>query len=96
MNCLSTRRDPLAGSSEPEFPRKRLAERYKRAQDKLKSKSTLPHTDSSPRSETGFEKRPFGRTDREASVIGEGTWYIERSDRRSAVAALRRALWIWG
>jgi len=52
----------------------------------------LPRTASPPRSETGFEKRPFGRTDREVSVIGEGTWYIERSDRRSVVAALRRGL----
>jgi len=36
--------------------------------------------------------RPFGQTGRDVSVIGEGTWYIERSDRRAAVAAIRRGL----
>jgi len=36
--------------------------------------------------------RPFGPTGKEVSVIGEGTWYMERSDRPKAVAAIRRGL----
>jgi diketogulonate reductase-like aldo/keto reductase len=36
--------------------------------------------------------RPFGGTGHQASVIGQGTWYIDRGDRRSAVAALRRGI----
>src|SRR5664279_1608860 len=31
----------------------------------------------------------FGSTGRQVSVIGQGTWYIDRGDRKSAVAALR-------
>jgi diketogulonate reductase-like aldo/keto reductase len=34
----------------------------------------------------------FGSTGREVSVIGQGTWYIDRGDRKSAVAALRRGI----
>jgi len=33
--------------------------------------------------------RQFGGTGRHVSMIGQGTWYIDRGDRRSAVAALR-------
>jgi diketogulonate reductase-like aldo/keto reductase len=33
--------------------------------------------------------RKFGGTHREVSAIGQGTWYIDRGDRRCAVAALR-------
>lgn len=36
--------------------------------------------------------RPFGRTGLSASVIGQGTWYIDDGDRAAAVAALRRGL----
>jgi diketogulonate reductase-like aldo/keto reductase len=36
--------------------------------------------------------RPFGNSKREVSVIGQGTWYIDRGDRKSAVAALRRGV----
>ena len=42
-----------------------------------------------------FEMREtgkFGNSGREVSVIGQGTWYIDRGDRRSAVAALRRGI----
>jgi diketogulonate reductase-like aldo/keto reductase len=39
-----------------------------------------------------MEKRKFGATGREIAAIGQGTWYIERGDRRSAIAALRRGL----
>jgi diketogulonate reductase-like aldo/keto reductase len=36
--------------------------------------------------------RRFGTTGRDVAVIGQGTWYIEHADRRTAVAALRRGL----
>jgi diketogulonate reductase-like aldo/keto reductase len=36
--------------------------------------------------------RQFGSTDTQVSVIGQGTWYIDRGDRKSAVAALRRGV----
>jgi diketogulonate reductase-like aldo/keto reductase len=34
----------------------------------------------------------FGNTGRQVSVIGQGTWYIDRGDRKCAVAALRRGI----
>jgi diketogulonate reductase-like aldo/keto reductase len=39
-----------------------------------------------------MERRWFGSTNREVSVIGQGTWYGKTDDRASAVAALRRGL----
>lgn len=36
--------------------------------------------------------QPFGSSGRGVSVIGQGTWYIDRGDRKSAVAALRRGI----
>jgi len=39
-----------------------------------------------------MERRRFGPTKVEVPVIGQGTWYIERGDRASAIAALRRGL----
>jgi diketogulonate reductase-like aldo/keto reductase len=36
--------------------------------------------------------RQFGGAGRHVSMIGQGTWYIDRGDRRSAVAALRRGI----
>ncbi len=39
-----------------------------------------------------MERRAFGRTGREAPVIGQGTWYLERGPRDRAIAALRRGL----
>src|SRR6202046_4017443 len=36
--------------------------------------------------------QPFGSGGRQVSVIGQGTWYIDRGDRASAVAALRRGI----
>jgi diketogulonate reductase-like aldo/keto reductase len=36
--------------------------------------------------------RPFGKGGPLVSVIGQGTWYIDRGDRDSAVAALRRGI----
>ena len=39
-----------------------------------------------------MKSRKFGNSKGEVSVIGQGTWYIDRGDRRSAVAALRRGV----
>lgn len=39
-----------------------------------------------------MERRRFGAAAREVPVIGQGTWNIERADRASAIAALRRGL----
>lgn len=39
-----------------------------------------------------MEYRTFGPTGREVSAVGQGTWNLERDDRRSAIAALRRGL----
>lgn len=39
-----------------------------------------------------MKTREFGPTGREISAIGQGTWYIDRGDRASAVAALKRGL----
>lgn len=39
-----------------------------------------------------MQKKPFGRTGADVSIIGQGTWYLDRGDRRRAVAALRRGL----
>jgi diketogulonate reductase-like aldo/keto reductase len=38
------------------------------------------------------EHRRFGAAGREVSVIGQGTWYIDRTHRASAIAALRRGI----
>jgi diketogulonate reductase-like aldo/keto reductase len=39
-----------------------------------------------------MKSHPFGATGASVSVIGQGTWYIDSGDRRSAVAALRRGI----
>jgi len=39
-----------------------------------------------------MEYRRFGPAGRDVALIGQGTWYIDRGDRRSAIAALRRGL----
>ncbi|WP_291845701.1 aldo/keto reductase [Bradyrhizobium sp.] len=36
--------------------------------------------------------RPFGNNGPDVSVIGQGTWYLDRGDRKAAVAALRRGI----
>jgi diketogulonate reductase-like aldo/keto reductase len=36
--------------------------------------------------------RPFGSGGANVSVIGQGTWYIDRGDRKRAVTALRRGI----
>src|SRR3954471_8619765 len=39
-----------------------------------------------------MRSRQFGNSERDVPVIGQGTWYIDRGDRKSAVAALRRGI----
>jgi len=39
-----------------------------------------------------MERHPFGSIKRMVAAIGQGTWYIETVERRSAVATLRRGL----
>ena len=39
-----------------------------------------------------MEYRPFGPAGQDVSVIGQGTWYIERGDRSSVISALQRGL----
>jgi diketogulonate reductase-like aldo/keto reductase len=39
-----------------------------------------------------LKQQKFGSHGPEVSVIGQGTWYIDRGDRKSAVAALRRGI----
>src|SRR6201996_3205391 len=39
-----------------------------------------------------MKNKKFGSTGHDVSVIGQGTWYIDRGDRKNAVAALRRGL----
>ena len=39
-----------------------------------------------------MKSRQFGSSKHDVSVIGQGTWYIDRGDRGSAVAALRRGV----
>jgi diketogulonate reductase-like aldo/keto reductase len=39
-----------------------------------------------------MQNRRFGSANRDVSVIGQGTWYIEQADRPVAIAALRRGL----
>ena len=39
-----------------------------------------------------MKHKKFGATGHDVSVIGQGTWYIDRGDRKQAVAALRRGL----
>src|ERR1700761_3354258 len=39
-----------------------------------------------------MKSRVFGKGGPQVSVIGQGTWYLDRGDRRGAVAALRRGI----
>jgi len=39
-----------------------------------------------------MKQRPWGKTGRDVSVIGQGTWYIDRGNHPAAVAALQQGL----
>ena len=42
--------------------------------------------------EAALRQQKFGSAGSQVSVIGQGTWYIDRGDRKAAVAALRRGV----
>jgi diketogulonate reductase-like aldo/keto reductase len=44
------------------------------------------------RAPTSVRKQRFGPLQQDVSIVGQGTWYLERSDRASAIAALRRGM----
>src|SRR5207237_7539533 len=37
-------------------------------------------------------QNPFGKGGPQVSVIGQGTWYLDRGDRKRAIAALQRGI----
>jgi diketogulonate reductase-like aldo/keto reductase len=39
-----------------------------------------------------LRQQEFGSSKRDVPVVGQGTWYIDRGDRKGAVAALRRGI----
>ena len=39
-----------------------------------------------------MRQQKFGSSGPDVSVIGQGTWYLDRGDRKAAVAALRRGI----
>jgi diketogulonate reductase-like aldo/keto reductase len=39
-----------------------------------------------------LRQQKFGSNGPDVTIIGQGTWYIDRGDRRSAIAALRRGI----
>src|SRR6201992_3179602 len=39
-----------------------------------------------------MQSKKFGASGPDVSVIGQGTWYLDRGDRKQSVAALRRGL----
>jgi len=39
-----------------------------------------------------MKSKPFGKGGPDVSVVGQGTWYLDRGDRKAAVAALRRGI----
>ena len=47
----------------------------------------MPHN-ARRSAQTGVQKRRFGPLQREVSIIGQGTWYLEEGDPASAIAAL--------
>jgi diketogulonate reductase-like aldo/keto reductase len=38
------------------------------------------------------KSKPFGKGGPDVSVIGQGTWYLDRGDRKAAISALRRGI----
>jgi diketogulonate reductase-like aldo/keto reductase len=39
-----------------------------------------------------MQTKKFGKNGPQVSVIGQGTWYLDRGDRKAAIAALRRGI----
>jgi diketogulonate reductase-like aldo/keto reductase len=42
--------------------------------------------------EVNLRQQQFGRSGPNVSVIGQGTWYLDRGDRKGAIAALQRGI----
>ncbi len=42
--------------------------------------------------EDNLKQKPFGKSGPDVSVIGQGTWYLDRGDRKKASAALQRGI----
>ena len=53
---------------------------------------SAPTEGASPQVPPGMQRRPFGPSQSQVSVIGQGTWYIDDAHRPTAIAALRRGL----
>ena len=53
---------------------------------------SAPTEGASPQVPPGMQRRPFGPSQTQVSVIGQGTWYIDDAHRPTAIAALRRGL----
>src|SRR5262245_40316657 len=54
------------------------------------TEGTLPLMNEQKRGE--MQRRRFGPTGRDVVTIGQGTWLLDRAERASAIAALRRGL----
>jgi len=39
-----------------------------------------------------MKSKPFGKGGPDVSVIGQGTWYLDRGDRKAAISSLRRGI----
>src|SRR6516225_1258510 len=52
----------------------------------------MPFTGVRHSCEETMKHEKFGPTGREVSAIGQGTWYIDQGNRKTAVAALRRGI----
>ena len=50
----------------------------------------MPHKTGTARA--GVRTRPFGPLQREVSIIGQGSWYLEQGGAAAAIAALRRGI----
>ena len=51
----------------------------------------MPHNPGGS-AQTSLQKRRFGPLQREVSIIGQGTWYLDEGDPVPAIAALRRGI----
>jgi diketogulonate reductase-like aldo/keto reductase len=60
------------------------------AEDTIKAVNALPYgRHSAPNS---VRTQRFGPLQHEVSIVGQGTWYLERSDSAAAITALRRGM----
>src|SRR6516225_2868415 len=62
------------------------------SQNRRPARCWSPTSANSDRTAHSMKSRMFGNAGQNVSLIGQGTWYIDRGDRKSAVAALRRGI----